>query len=142
MIRDGEEKEDGDFQFLQPPGWGKAIGYANGIAARGRMVFVAGQIGWDPATGAFETDDFAAQTVQTLRNVMAVLREAGAEPRHIVRMTWYITDRAAYLASLREIGLAWREIMGRHYPAMAVVVVSGLIEERAKVEIETTAVVP
>ena len=129
-------------EVLQPPGWAKPKGYANGMAAKGRLVFVAGQIGWNPETGQFETDDFAGQTAQTLRNVAAVLAEAGAEPSHLTRMTWYITDKAAYLGSLREIGQAWREILGRHYPAMAVVVVSALIEDRAKVEIEATAVVP
>jgi enamine deaminase RidA (YjgF/YER057c/UK114 family) len=128
--------------ILLPEGWAKPIGYANGIAARGRLVFVAGQIGWNPATCEFETDDFAAQTEQTLRNVAAVLREAGAGPEHIARMTWYITDKPAYLAARRDIGRAWREILGRIYPAMAVVVVSALIEDRAKVEIEATAVVP
>jgi len=128
--------------ILLPEGWAKPIGYANGIAARGRLVFVAGQIGWNPATCQFETDDFAAQTEQTLRNVAAVLREAGAGPEHIARMTWYITDKPAYLAARRDIGRAWREILGRVYPAMAVVVVSALIEDRAKVEIEATAVVP
>ena len=130
-----------DFTLLQPAGWAKPIGYANGIAATGRQVFVAGQIGWNPATGAFETDDFAAQTAQALRNVVAVLHEAGAEPRHLVRMTWYVTDKAAYLASRKEIGTAWKEIIGRSFPAMAVVVVSALIEDRALVEIEATAVV-
>ena len=128
--------------ILQPEGWAKPIGYANGIAARGRLVFVAGQIGWNPATCEFETDDFAAQTEQTLSNVAAVLREAGAGPEHIARMTWYITDKPAYLAARRDIGRAWREILGRPYPAMAVVVVSALIEDRAKIEIEATAVVP
>ena len=128
--------------ILLPEGWAKPIGYANGIAARGRLIFVAGQIGWNPATCEFETDDFAAQTEQTLRNVAAVLREAGAGPEHIARMTWYITDKPAYLAARRDIGRAWREILGRVYPAMAVVVVSALIEDRAKVEIEATAVVP
>jgi enamine deaminase RidA (YjgF/YER057c/UK114 family) len=122
-----------DFDLLQPPGWAKPIGYSNGIAAKGRHIFVAGQIGWNPATIQFETDDFAAQTAQALRNVAAVLQTAGAEPRHVVRMTWYITDKAAYLASRKEIGQAWREVMGRHFPAMAVVVVSALIEDRAKV---------
>jgi len=129
-------------EILLPEGWAKPIGYANGIAARGRLVFVAGQIGWNPATCEFETDDFAAQTEQTLRNVAAVLREAGAGPEHIARMTWYITDKPAYLAARRDIGRAWREILGRVYPAMAVVVVSALIEDRAKIEIEATAVVP
>ena len=128
--------------ILLPEGWAKPIGYANGIAARGRLVFVAGQIGWNPATCQFETDDFAAQTEQTLRNIAAVLREAGAGPEHIARMTWYITDKPAYLAARREIGRAWREILGRVYPAMAVVVVSALVEDRAKVEIEVTAVIP
>jgi len=128
--------------ILLPEGWAKPIGYANGIAARGRLVFVAGQIGWNPATCEFETDDFAAQTEQTLRNVAAVLREAGAGPEHIARMTWYITDKPAYLAARRDIGRAWREILGRIYPAIAVVVVSALIEDRAKIEIEATAVVP
>ena len=128
--------------ILLPEGWAKPIGYANGIAARGRLVFVAGQIGWNPATCQFETDDFAAQTEQTLRNVAAVLQEAKAGPEHIARMTWYITDKPAYLAARRDIGRAWREILGRVYPAMAVVVVSALIEDRAKVEIEATAVVP
>jgi enamine deaminase RidA (YjgF/YER057c/UK114 family) len=134
-------EEDHPFEILQPTGWARPSGYANGITARGRLVFIAGQVGWNPETSAFESDDFAAQTAQALRNVAAVLAEAGAEPRHVVRMTWYITDKAAYLAARRDIGQAWREVMGRHYPAMAVVVVSGLIEDRAKVEIEATAVV-
>jgi enamine deaminase RidA (YjgF/YER057c/UK114 family) len=129
-------------EILLPEGWAKPIGYANGIAARGRQVFVAGQIGWNPATGQFETDDFAAQTEQALKNIAAVLRAAGAGPEHVARMTWYITDKPAYLAARREIGRAWREVLGRVYPAMAVVVVSALIEDRAKVEIEATAVVP
>jgi enamine deaminase RidA (YjgF/YER057c/UK114 family) len=129
------------FEILQPAGWPRPSGYANGIAARGRLVFVAGQIGWNPETLRFETDDFAEQTAQALRNVVAVLRQAGAEPRHATRMTWYITDKAAYLAATREIGRAWREVMGRHYPAMSVVVVAALLEDRAKVEIEATAMV-
>lgn len=129
-------------EILQPPGWAQPKGYANGMAAQGRLVFVAGQIGWNPETCQFETDDFAEQTAQTLRNIVAVLAAAGAEPRHLTRMTWYITDKAAYLGSLREIGRAWRDMLGKHYPAMAVVVVSALIEDRAKVEIEATAVVP
>ncbi len=116
-------------------------GYANGMAATGRQVFVGGQIGWNPETCAFETDDFVEQVAQTFRNIAAVLRAAGAEPRHLTRLTWYITDKPAYLAGLREIGHAYREAFGRHYPAMAVVVVSALIEDRAKVEIEATAVV-
>lgn len=116
-------------------------GYANGMAATGRQVFVGGQIGWNPETCAFETDDFVEQVAQTFRNIAAVLKEAGAEPHHLTRLTWYITDKPAYLAGLREIGQAYREVFGRHYPAMAVVVVSALIEDRAKVEIEATAVV-
>lgn len=128
-------------KILQPPGWAPPKGYANGIAAEGRLVVTGGQIGWNPETCQFETDDFAEQVAQTLRNVVAVLREAGAEPRHVVRLTWYITDKAAYLAAQREIGRAYREVMGKHFPAMAVVVVAGLLEDRAKVEIEGTAVV-
>jgi len=129
-------------EILQPEGWGAPRGYANGIAAEGRIVFVAGQIGWNPQTCAFETDDFVGQVGQALRNVRAVLDEAGARPEHLARVTWYITDRAAYLADTRAIGRAWRESFGRHYPAMTLVVVAGLLEERAKVEIEATAVVP
>jgi enamine deaminase RidA (YjgF/YER057c/UK114 family) len=128
--------------LLQPPGWAAPSGYANGIAARGRLVFVAGQVGWNPATCRFESDDFAAQTAQALKNVAAVLREADAGPGHVVRMTWYLTDKVAYLAARRDIGRAWREVMGRHYPAMAAVVVAALIEDRALIEIEATAVVP
>jgi enamine deaminase RidA (YjgF/YER057c/UK114 family) len=127
---------------LQPAGWAAPKGYVNGLAVSGRLVFIAGQIGWNPETCAFETDDFVAQTAQALANVAAVLREAGAEPRHLVRMTWYITDKAAYLAAQKEIGRAWRDVMGRHYPSMALVVVAALLEDRAKVEIEATAVVP
>jgi enamine deaminase RidA (YjgF/YER057c/UK114 family) len=112
------------------------------VDAVGRTVFVAGQIGWNPATCAFETDDFVGQVGQALRNVRAVLAEAGAEPEHLARMTWYITDRAAYVADTRAIGRVWRDTFGRHYPAMTLVVVAGLLEERARVEIEATAVVP
>jgi enamine deaminase RidA (YjgF/YER057c/UK114 family) len=126
---------------LQPPGWPRPKGYANGIEASGRLVFVAGQIGWDE-TGAFPSAELAGQVRQTLSNVLAVLAEAGAGPEHVVRLTWYVTDRDEYLASQKEIGLAYREVMGRHYPAMAVVAVAGLIEAAAKVEIEATAVLP
>jgi enamine deaminase RidA (YjgF/YER057c/UK114 family) len=129
-------------RIVQPTGWGAPSGYANGVDATGRIVFVAGQIGWDPVTCAFETDDFVGQVSQALRNVRAVLGEAGAGPEHLTRVTWYITDRAAYLADTRAIGRAWRESFGRHYPAMTLVVVAGLLEERAKVEIEATAVIP
>ncbi len=126
---------------LQPPGWAPARGYANGIAARGTQVFVGGQIGWN-ALQQFESDDFIAQTAQALRNVLAVLGEAGAGAQHMVRMTWYITDRAEYLARQKELGAAYRDIMGRHFPVMSCVQVVALMEARAKVEIEVTAVLP
>lgn len=126
---------------LQPPGWASAKGYANGIAARGTSIFVGGQIGWN-AQQQFETDDFIAQTAQTLRNVVAVLHEAGAGPEHMVRMTWYILDRHEYNARLKELGAVYREVMGRNFPAMSCVQVAGLMEARAKVEIEVTAVLP
>ena len=128
-------------ETLQPEGWAAPRGYANGIAAQGRLVFTAGQIGWNPETCQLETDDFVEQVEQTLKNVAAVLRAAGAEPRHLVRLTWYITDKAAYLENQKEIGRVYREVMGKNFPAMAVVVVAGLLEDRAKVEIEATAVV-
>jgi enamine deaminase RidA (YjgF/YER057c/UK114 family) len=129
-------------EILQPEGWGAPKGYANGIAAEGRVVFAAGQIGWNPQTCTFETDDFVGQADQALRNVLEVLAEGGAGPEHVARMTWFITDRAAYLANTRALGRVWRESFGRHYPTMTLVVVAGLLEERAKVEIEATAVVP
>jgi len=127
-------------EFLQPPGWARPRGYANGVAAEGRQVFVAGQIGWD-AEQRFASDDFAAQARQALANVVAVLACAGARPEHIVRMTWYVTSRDEYNGALTGIGASYRELIGRHYPAMSVVVVAGLLEPRAKVEIEATAVV-
>ena len=127
---------------LRPDGWPRPVGYADGMVAEGRILAISGQIGWDPVTGAFHSDDFAEQTAQALRNVVAVLRAGGAEPSHLVRLTWYVTDRAAYLAARRAIGAAYREILGAHYPAMSVVVVAGLLEQRALVEIEATAVVP
>jgi enamine deaminase RidA (YjgF/YER057c/UK114 family) len=126
---------------LHPPTWLPAKGYANGIAARGTLIFVGGQIGWN-AQQQFESDDFIAQTEQALRNVVAVLHEAGAGPEHMVRMTWYVTDRAEYAARQKELGTAYRAVMGRHFPAMSCVEVSGLMETRAKVEIEVTAVLP
>ena len=126
---------------LQPPGWLPAKGYANGISARGTQIFVGGQIGWN-ARQQFESDDFIAQTAQALRNIVAVLKEANAGPQHITRMTWYITDRTEYLARLKELGTVYREVMGRNFPAMSCVQVAALIEERAKVEIEVTAVLP
>ena len=128
-------------KFLQPPGWAPAKGYANGVAARGTQVFVGGQIGWNAAQ-QFETDDFIAQTAQTLRNIVTVLAEAGTGPEHMVRMTWYIVDRIEYNARLKELGQAYREVMGRNFPAMTCVQVTALMEVRAKVEIEVTAVLP
>lgn len=127
-------------RVLLPEGWPRPKGYSNGVAAEGRMVFVAGQIGWD-VDGAFP-EGFADQFRQTLDNTLAVLAEGGAGPEHIVRMTWYVVDKAEYLAALRDIGAVWRELIGPHYPAMAVVEVKGLIEDAARVEIETTAVLP
>jgi len=126
---------------LQPPGWPRPRGYANGVEARGRLVFVAGQIGWDE-TGVFPDSDLPGQVRRTLENLLAVLREAGAGPEHVVRLTWYVTDRDAYLSAQREIGEAYRAVMGKHFPAMAVVVVAALVEAEAKVEIEGTAVMP
>jgi enamine deaminase RidA (YjgF/YER057c/UK114 family) len=127
-------------RILQPSGWAPPRGYANGVAAEGRQVFVGGQIGWD-ADQRIVSDDFAAQVRQALANVVAVLAEAGAKPEHLVRLTWYVTTRDEYQAALSEIGAAYRELIGRHYPAMSVVVVAGLLEPRAKVEIEATAVI-
>jgi enamine deaminase RidA (YjgF/YER057c/UK114 family) len=126
-------------EVLQPPGWVEPRGYANGIVAEGRVVFVAGQIGWN-ADGLFETDDFAGQVRQALANVVAVLAEAGGTPGDIARMTWYITDKREYRAALHEVGRAYRAVIGVHYPAMTLVQVAALLEDRAKVEIEATAV--
>jgi enamine deaminase RidA (YjgF/YER057c/UK114 family) len=128
-------------KILQPPGWAKPRGFSNGISASGNLVFIAGQIGWT-GESKWEAKDFAGQFRQTLRNTLAVLAEAGGGPEHIVRMTWYVTDKQEYLGALKEVGAAWRELIGRHYPAMAVVQVVALMEDQAKVEIETTAVVP
>jgi enamine deaminase RidA (YjgF/YER057c/UK114 family) len=130
-----------DFQFLQPKGWKPAKGYANGIAAEGRLVFIAGQIGWTE-DAQLVGGDFVAQVERALMNVVAVLGEAGGEPRHIVRMTWFVTDKTAYVARQREIGEAYRRAIGRHFPAMTLVVVKDLLEDGAKVEIEATAVIP
>ncbi len=132
----------GAARILQPDGWARPHGYSNGIASAGRYVAVAGQIGWDPASGRFGSDDLAAQVRQALQNVLAVLRTAGAEPRHVVRMTWYLTDKAAYLASRLQIGEAYRESFGKHFPAMSLIFVTALLEDHARVEIEATAVVP
>ena len=128
-------------QVLQPPGWARPKGYANGVAVRGRQIFVAGMIGWD-GQGQFHTDDLAGQVRQALHNVVAVLAEAGAKPEHIVRMTWYVTDKREYLREAREIGAIYRAVIGSFSVAMTAVQVAALIEDRAKVEIEVTAVVP
>lgn len=138
----GDEADDTDGRAIHPAGWAYPIGYAHGMAAEGRIVVTAGQVGWDPATSRFATDDLAEQAAQALRNVVALLAAGRAGPEHVVRMTWYVTSRAEYMEARRAIGRAWRETMGRVYPAMAVVVVAGLVEERAKIEIEATAVVP
>ncbi len=127
--------------ILQPAGWAAPRGYANGVAASGRTVCVSGMIGWD-AQCVFHTDDFAGQVRQALQNVVAVLAEAGAGPEHIVRMTWYVLDKREYLDAGKATGAAYRDVIGRHYPAMSAVQVSGLMEDRARVEIEVTAVVP
>ncbi len=126
-------------RVLHPEGWPRPRGYSNGIAAEGRLVFVAGQVGWDESQ-VFRSDDLVAQLRQALKNTLAVLAEAGAGPEQVVRMTWYITDKRDYLDRSKEIGAVYRALMGRHYPAMAMVEVSALMEDRAKVEIETTAV--
>ncbi len=128
-------------RILQPTSWKRPRGYANGIVAEGRTVFTAGLIGWN-ANEEFESDDLVDQIRQTLINTVAILAEAGAGPEHIVRMTWYITDRDDYLARLKDIGVVWKEIIGTQFPCMACVQVAALMERRAKIEIETTAVVP
>lgn len=128
-------------EILHPAGWAPAKGYANGVVAEGRTVFLGGQIGWNAAQ-IFETDDLAGQVRQTLENIVAVLAEAGGEPAHLVSMTWFMTDLDAYAASLEGIGRAWREVIGRHFPAMAVVEVRRLVEPRAKIEIQAIAVLP
>ena len=128
-------------QILHPAGWKAARGYANGVAATGRTVHLGGTVGWD-AQQQFVSDDFVGQARQCLRNIVDVLAEGGAGPEHLVRMTWYITSRDEYLTHLAELGQAYREVIGRHYPAMAMVQVVALMEERAKVEIEATAVLP
>ncbi|HEY8013955.1 MAG: RidA family protein [Dongiales bacterium] len=128
-------------EILQPEGWAKPVGYSNGVAARGRLVFVGGQIGWNGA-GVFETDDLVGQIRQCLLNVVAVLRAAGGGPEHLTSMTWYFTDKRDYLAQRRAIGAVYREVIGRSFPAMAAVEVSALVEDRAKVEIQAMAVLP
>jgi enamine deaminase RidA (YjgF/YER057c/UK114 family) len=133
--------EDVPMQVLLPPGWPRPKGYANGVMARGRQIFVAGMIGWD-AHGVFHTDDMAGQVRQALQNIVDVLTEGGAKPEHIVRMTWYVTDKLEYVAAYPEIGKAFRELIGSFNAAMTAVQVAALIEDRAKVEIEVTAVIP
>ena len=128
-------------EILHPKNWKAARGYANGVAASGRMIFTGGIIGWN-ADLAFETDDFAEQVAQALRSIVEVLACGGARPEHLVRLTWYVTDKADYLNSLKAIGQVYKDIIGRHYPAMALVQVVALVEDRAKVEIEATAVIP
>lgn len=128
-------------QVLQPPGWAKPKGYSNGIATRGKIIFVAGQVGWDE-NEKMNSDTFAGQARQALKNIVAILAEAGAKPEHIVRMNWYVGDKHEYLASLQELGPAYRETIGRHFPVMTAVQVGGFVEEGAKLEIEVTAVLP
>ena len=132
---------DSIHEVLHPAQWAAARGYSNGMAARGRLLVTGGIIGWN-ADQAFETDDFAGQAAQALRSIVEVLACAGAGPQHLVRLTWYVTDKQEYLGSLKALGAAYREIIGKHYPAMALVQVVALVEDRAKVEIEATAVVP
>jgi enamine deaminase RidA (YjgF/YER057c/UK114 family) len=128
-------------ETLQPAEWPRPKGYANGMAARGRMIFISGQIGWD-AQGRFNSDNLAEQVIQALRNIVRVLEEGGGEPCHLVRLTWYVLSRETYLREIREIGAGYREVLGKHFPAMSVVEVRGLVEQRALVEIEATAVIP
>jgi enamine deaminase RidA (YjgF/YER057c/UK114 family) len=129
-------------RVLQPPGWARPSGYSNGIAAEaGTLVFIGGQIGWD-GEGRFHSSDFTAQARQALANIVAILAEAGGKPEHIVRMVWYVTDKREYLSASAAIGAVYREVMGRHYPAMTAIEVAALIEDAAKVEIEATAVIP
>lgn len=128
-------------QILQPPDWGKPRGYSNGIAASGQLVFISGQIGWD-GNGQFVTDDFVGQARQALMNIVMILAEAGGKPEHITRLTWYVVDKHEYISASKALGAVYREIMGNHYPAMSAVQVVALMEDRARVEIEATAVIP
>ena len=129
-------------QFLQPPGWARPKGFSNGIAVKGgTTVFIAGQVGWT-GDGRWVSRDFAGQFRQTLENIVAVLAEAGGRPEHLVRLTWYVLDKQEYLGAIREVGAAYRAVIGRHYPTMAVVQVGGLVEDAARLEIEATAVIP
>lgn len=128
------------FDILQPKDWAKPVGYSNGIA-RGRQIFIGGQVGWNGQC-RFETDDFVGQVRQTLQNIVAILAAAGAGPQHITSMTWYFIDKAEYLANLKGVGQAYREVIGRHFPAMAAMQVVALVEDRARIEIQATAVIP
>ena len=128
-------------RILQPPGWPRPRGFSNGVAASGQMIFVSGMVGWD-ASGKFVASDFLGQARQALQNIVKVLAEAKAKPEHVVRMTWYVVDKKEYLASSEELGTVYREIFGSHYPAMTAVQVAGLIEDKARLEIEVTAVIP
>ena len=128
-------------KILQPPSWARPRGFSNGLAAKGQMIFVSGMVGWD-ADGKFVSNEFVGQARQALKNIVEVLAEAKAKPEHITRMTWYVIDKKEYLAASKELGAAYREIIGGYYPAMTAVEVAGLIEDQAKVEIEVTAVVP
>lgn len=128
-------------RVLQPPGWVRPRGYAYGVVARGTWVFVAGMVGWNEK-GEFDHEDFVGQARRALQNIVEVLRDAGARPEHLVRLTWYVTDKEEYLTALKDLGRAYREVIGPHYPAMSVVEVKGLVESGAKVEIEATAVIP
>lgn len=126
---------------VNPPGWARPKGYSNGVVGRGTVVFVAGQIGWN-GQEVFESDDFIAQLRQALHNTVEVLAAAGARPEHVARMTWYVLDKREYVSRMAEVGSAYREIMGRNFPAMTLVQVAGLVEDRARIEIESTAVIP
>ncbi len=141
MSGEGNGRAD-DPQVLRPEGWAPPRGYTDGVVVSGRHVVLSGQVGWDPATARIQIADLPGQVRQALTNVVVLLAEAGAEPRHLVRLTWYVTDRDEYLTERRAIGLAYREVIGMHYPPMSVVFVAGLVDDGARVEIEATAVVP
>ncbi|MHB8815737.1 MAG: RidA family protein [Steroidobacteraceae bacterium] len=128
--------------ILQPEGWPRPSGYSNGVLAHGRQVFIAGQVGWNPRNGRFESVSLVDQAAQALKNVLAVLAQANGRPEHIARMTWYLTSRSEYVTHLKEIGAAYRAVMGKHFPAMTAVEVTALVEAQAKIEIEATAVIP
>ena len=134
--------DDRDARIIHPNGWGSPRGYSDAMSASGRYITLAGQIGWNPVRGAIETGDFAAQTHQALSNIVTLLAAAGAEPSHLVRLTWFVTNRDEYAGARKAIGAAYRELIGAHFPPMSVIIVAGLLEPSAKVEIEATAVVP